>query len=188
VNGRAKAAAAIRVREKRPAASRYWLKSIGMSSVAVSDTEHLITFAVMLIVALVISGLTVRIRAQADSARQRERRIAALYAMSRELATTREVDGLLGTALRHIGEVFPGQLAVFLPDDTGRVAVRRTHPSQLPMDASELAVAHWVYEHRQVAGLGTATLPGARALYLPLVGSRGAVGVLGMSPAEPRSL
>src|SRR5438093_2118221 len=157
-------------------------------SFAVSDSEHLITFAVMLVVALVISGLTVRIRAQADSARQRERRIAALYAMSRELATTRDVDGLLETALRHLSEVFPGQLAVFLPDDTGRVAVRRTHPSQLPMDASELAVAHWVYEHRQVAGLGTATLPGARALYLPLVGSRGAVGVLGMSPAEPRSL
>ena len=55
------------------------------------------------------------------------------------------------------------------------------------MDASELAVAHWVYEHRQLAGLGTATLPGARALYLPLVGSRGAVGVLGMSPADARA-
>jgi two-component system sensor histidine kinase KdpD len=34
-------------------------------SFAVADTEHLITFTVMLIVALVISGLTVRIRAQA---------------------------------------------------------------------------------------------------------------------------
>ena len=56
------------------------------------------------------------------------------------------------------------------------------------MDASELAVAHWVYEHRQLAGLGTATLPGARALYLPLVGSRGAVGVLGMSPADAHAL
>ena len=56
-------------------------------SFAVSDTEYLITFAVMLIVALVISGLTMRIRAQADRARDRERRIAALYALSRDLAT-----------------------------------------------------------------------------------------------------
>ena len=56
------------------------------------------------------------------------------------------------------------------------------------MDESELAVAHWVYQHRQLAGLGTATLPGARALYLPLVGSRGAVGVLGMSPADAHAL
>ncbi len=154
-------------------------------SFAVSDSEHLITFAVMLVVALIISGLTVRIRAQADSARQRERRIAALYAMSRELATTRGVDGLLETALRHIGDVFPGSLAVVLPDEAGRVTPRRMHPAEFEMDADELAVAHWVYEHREVAGLGTATLPGARALYLPLIGSRGAVGVLGLSPADP---
>ena len=157
-------------------------------SFAVSDTEHLITFTVMLTVALVISGLTVRIRAQADRARDRERRIAALYALSRDLATTRDVDGLLDTAVRHIADVFPGQLAVLLPGDDGRVAPRRMHPAEFSMDASELAVAHWVYEHRQPAGLGTATLPGARALYLPLVGSRGAVGVLGMSPADAHAL
>src|SRR6185369_15944789 len=129
-------------------------------SFAVADTEHLITFTVMLIVALVISGLTMRIRAQADRARDRERRIAALYALSRDLATTRDVEGLLETAVKHIADVFPG----------------------------ELAVAHWVYQHGQLAGLGTATLPGARAVYLPLVGSRGAIGVLGLSPTDAHAL
>ena len=78
---------------------------------AVSDTQYLVTFAVMLVVALVISGLTVRIRAQAESARERERRMAALYAMSRELAGTRGVHQLLEVAARHIAEVFrtPGR-------------------------------------------------------------------------------
>src|SRR5215470_12375403 len=98
-------------------------------SFAVSDLEHLITFGVMLIVALVISGLTVRIRAQADAARDRERRIAALYAMSRELASTRGVDSLLETALRHIGDVFTGQMGILLPEESGRVVVRRAHPA-----------------------------------------------------------
>ena len=64
-------------------------------SFGVSDTEHLLTFAIMLLVALVISGLTVRIRVQAETARSRERRIAALYGMSRELAGARDVDRLL---------------------------------------------------------------------------------------------
>jgi len=32
--------------------------------------------------------------------------------------------------------------------------------------------------------LGTSTLPGAAALYVPLIGSRGAVGVLGVKPTE----
>ncbi|HEY4910990.1 MAG TPA: DUF4118 domain-containing protein, partial [Methylomirabilota bacterium] len=73
-------------------------------SFAVSDTQYLITFGVMLVVALVISGLTVRTRIQALAARERERRTAALYAMSRELANTREVESLLAIAVQHILE------------------------------------------------------------------------------------
>jgi two-component system sensor histidine kinase KdpD len=38
-----------------------------------------------------------------------------------------------------------------------------------------------------MAGLGTATLPGARALYLPLIASRGALGVLGIEPSHARA-
>jgi len=44
---------------------------------AVADVQYLVTFGVMLIVAIVISTLTVQIRTQADVARQRERRTAA---------------------------------------------------------------------------------------------------------------
>ncbi len=151
-------------------------------SFAVSDTQYLITFAVMLIVALVISGLTVRTRAQALAARERERRTAALYAMSRELANTRDVDDLLAIAVQHIVEVFPGEVAVLLPEVGGRLSPRPVPAATLRMDTTELAVAQWVYAHRELAGLGTSTLPGATALYVPLIGSRGAVGVLGVRP------
>ncbi len=47
-------------------------------------------------------------------------------------------------------------------------------------------VAQWVYKHNQLAGAGTNTLPAAQALYLPLVGTQGVVGVLGVKPSEPR--
>jgi two-component system sensor histidine kinase KdpD len=153
-------------------------------SFAVSDTQYLVTFAVMLAVALVISGLTVRIRAQADAARNRERRTAALYAMSRELANTRGVDGLLAIAIRHIVDVFPAEVSVLLPDTAGRLAARSVPAATLRADSTEQAVAQWVFEHRELAGLGTSTLPGAAALHVPLIGSRGAVGVLGVKPAE----
>jgi two-component system sensor histidine kinase KdpD len=52
----------------------------------------------------------------------------------------------------------------------------------------EEAVAKWVYEHGQTAGLGTGTLPGADGIYLPLTASHGTVGVLGVVPHEPRRL
>src|SRR5216683_933068 len=155
---------------------------------AVSDTQYLVTFSVMLVVALVISSLAVRIRAQAESARERERRMAALYAMSRELASTRGLRELLEVAVRHIAEVFRTQVVVLLPQPDGRLGPDEGDAAQFPMDASELAVGQWVHEHGQVAGQGTDTLPGASALYLPLTGSRGTVGVLGLRPQDPRPL
>jgi two-component system sensor histidine kinase KdpD len=152
----------------------------------VSDVRHIFTFAVMLLVGLVISGLTVRIRAQASAARNREQRTSALYAMSRELASTRGVDELLRIAIRHISEIFRSQVVVLLPDPGKGLAP--WSGSQYGMDPNELGVGQWVYEHRQLAGLGTATLPGASALYLPLIASRGPAGVLGVRPAERPAL
>jgi len=153
---------------------------------AVSDVRHIFTFAVMLIVGFVISGLTARIRAQALAARDREQRTAALYAMSRELASTRGVDELLTIAVRHIAEVFRSQVVVLLPDAVVRLAP--WSDGQFQMDANDLGVGRWVFEHRQPAGLGTATLPGASALYLPLLASRGPVGVLGIRPVDRHAL
>jgi two-component system sensor histidine kinase KdpD len=75
-------------------------------------------------------------------------------------------------------------VAALLPDATGRLAARAVPVATLRADATELAVAQWVFTHQELAGLGTSTLPGAAALYVPLVGSRGAVGVLGVKPAE----
>ena len=56
------------------------------------------------------------------------------------------------------------------------------------LGAREEGAAQWVYEHQQLAGLGTTTLPSAEALYLPLAAARGTVGVLGVRPAQPRRL
>jgi two-component system sensor histidine kinase KdpD len=142
----------------------------------------------MLIVAVVIGSLAAQIRTQAESARERERRMAALYAMSRELASTRGVQALLAVAVRHITEVFGARVVVLLPDASRRLTGDEAPGGQFPMDPSELAVSQWVYEHGQVAGQGTDTLPGATGLYLPLIGSRGTVGVLGLRPNDARSL
>ncbi|HEX2482384.1 MAG TPA: sensor histidine kinase KdpD, partial [Methylomirabilota bacterium] len=151
-------------------------------SFAVSDTEYIVTFVVMLGLAAMISTLTARIRGQAEAARQRERRTAALYAMTRDLVSQRGLDELLRAATRHIAEVFGSRVAVFLPDRDGRLVRRAGELAPGTDEASEHGVAQWVQEHGQMAGRGSPTLPGARALYVPLPASRGTVGVLGVEP------
>ena len=152
---------------------------------AVSDGRYLFTFLVMLIVSLVISGLTVRTRSQAEAARHRERQTAALYAMARELASTRDADALAEVAARHVREVFRGPVVLLRPGPGG---LEPAAGAQLEVDANELGVARWVFEHRQPAGLGTTTLPGAAALYVPLVGSTGPLGVLGLRPPDRHAM
>ena len=62
------------------------IRSLPRWTFAVADTQYLLTFLVMLVTGLVISTLTARVQFQGESARRRERRTAALYAISRELA------------------------------------------------------------------------------------------------------
>jgi two-component system sensor histidine kinase KdpD len=151
---------------------------------AVSDTQYVVTFAVMLLVALTISNMAARVRQQAETARQREKRTAALYAMSRQFASTRGRINLAQIAVRQVSEVFESRAAIFLPEANGRLAI--VGENDFCEDADERVVAQWVYDHRQMAGAGTETLPIARALYLPLVTLQGVVGVLGVCPAQPR--
>jgi two-component system sensor histidine kinase KdpD len=150
---------------------------------AVTDTQYVITFAVMLVVAVVISTLTTRLRAQAEAARQRERRTAALYSMTRTLVSQRGLDDLLSAATRHIADMFGARVAMLLPGPDGQLLRRAGELAPGADEPRESAVAQWVQEHGQMAGRGSATLPGARALYLPLKAARGTVGVLGVEPA-----
>ncbi len=145
---------------------------------AVSDTQYLVTFAVMLTIALVISTLTARIRQQAQSARLRESRTASLYLMSRELSSTLNLDDLITIGLRHIAEVFDSKVAIYLPNFEGVLQVR------IPLEGLDAGVAVWAFKNKQPAGLSTSTLPAANALYVPLFGAKAVIGVLAIRPAD----
>jgi two-component system, OmpR family, sensor histidine kinase KdpD len=154
-------------------------------SFAVSDSQYLITFAVMLLVALVISSMTVSIRHQAKIAGHRERRIASLYSMSRELAATRGEENIVRIAVKHVAEVFEVQAVVLLPDEAGRIVYPKGDGAAQSCHGSDLSVAQWVYDHGQMAGQGTDTLPGGEMVYLPLKASAVMIGVLALLPLNP---
>jgi len=151
-------------------------------SFAVSDFQYLLTFGVMLVVALVISNLAVRLQQQAELARYRERQTGVLYAMSRDLAIHRGTGMLAQLAAQHLRDVFDAQVAIFLADADKRVQLQRAELLFFELDPKEAGVAQWVYDHSERAGLGTDTLPGASALYLPLVCSTGPIGVIALRP------
>jgi two-component system sensor histidine kinase KdpD len=153
-------------------------------SFVVSDIQYLLTFGVMLAAALVISNLAVRLHQQAELARYRERRTGVLYAMSRDLVTHRGTGMLAQLAAKHLRDVFDAQVAIFLTDVDKRVQLQRGELLFFELEPKESGVAQWVFDHSERAGLGTDTLPGASALYLPLIGSSGAIGVVAVRPRD----
>ena len=152
----------------------------------VSDTQYIVTFAVMLVVAVVIGTLTARLRDQAQVERQRARRAAALHELSRELAGRRSMRDLLGSAVERVAEVFECRAAALLPDEQERVQAVAGDVDLVDSHAHERGVAQWVFDHAQPAGLGTHTLPGSQALHLPLAASGRVLGVLALQPRDPR--
>ncbi|MEA3106874.1 MAG: two-component system, OmpR family, sensor histidine kinase KdpD [Gammaproteobacteria bacterium] len=157
-------------------------------SFAVSDFQYLVTFAVMLVVALTIATLVANVRAQTRVAGARERRTSLLYAMSRELAATRGVENLARVAIKHVAETFAARAVVLVPEPGGRLRHPARPPGPEALKGSDLSVAQWVFDHSAPAGLGTDTLPAAPAQYLPLVGSQSTWGVLAVEPTQRRRL
>ncbi len=155
-------------------------------SFAVHDTQYLFTFAVMLATALTISTLTARITFQAEAARTRERRTASLYAMSHQLSAARTLEQIAEAAVCHVGEAVDGKVTILLAGPGGAPLAPVTSETGGLADAPhDEAVARWVYDHGELAGHGTNTLPGSAALYLPLRASHGSVGVMAVLPNGP---
>ncbi|MBI5361904.1 MAG: sensor histidine kinase KdpD [Planctomycetes bacterium] len=155
---------------------------------AVSSTTYVVTFLVMLLVAVSVSRRTVILREQADDARERERRTAALFTLARELGAANGAAEVAETSARQIRALFGGAAAVFLRSmEVDAVGALVAHGPAVPelTNERELAVARWVVEHGRPAGRGTDTLPAAHTLFLPLSGRSGVFGVFGFLPAQP---
>lgn len=160
-----------------------------------SDTQYFITFGVMLVAAIVLSTQTSQLQLQATASRQREQRTAALYELSRELVSVRSIERLLPTIVRLLSSTFESQVMLLLPVEQklqpwGGVAgwwdERIGAGMVYAPDARDMGVAQWAYEHQQIAGNSTTTLPAAEGLYVPLIGAHGTLGVLGIRSGDPQ--
>jgi two-component system sensor histidine kinase KdpD len=156
-------------------------------SFSVADTRHLLTFAIMLGVALTISNVAAGLRYQTRIALYRERRTRALNELGRELAGALLPETIVDMSRHHLEGLFQSQVCILLPGAQEKLYSPMPLPEhkELPLDT---AIAQWVYDHQQPAGLGTQSLPGAPMYYLPLKAPMRTRGVLALMPSQKRLL
>jgi two-component system sensor histidine kinase KdpD len=153
-------------------------------SFAVSDLRHVVTFAVMLLVAAVISSLMRRVRDQAEAAREREHRTEVLYHLSRDLARAQSVQAILSAAAEHVAHVFESRMVVLIPQPGDNLGPIYTSAGLEANIRAELGVAYAAWRSHRHAGLLTPIFSESSGHYLPLIASRGSVGVMGLFPDD----
>ena len=146
-------------------------------SFAVTDVQYLVTFAVMLCVALVVGQLTAGLKAQAEVATLREQRVRALYGMSKALASALLPEQVAELGQRFIQAEFGMPSTLVLADDAGHL--HDIPGGNAPVD---LGIAQWAYDKSLPAGKGTDTLPASSSLVLPLKAIMRTRGVLVVEP------
>ncbi len=156
-------------------------------SVAVADTEYVLTFISLLAVGLLISTLMAQQREQLEAIRLYEGETSALYALSRDLAVAEEIAAIVLAIVTNVGHTLARDVVVFLAEDG---ALRRFPlDDTVPLDVQERAVVEWVWTTRRPAGLGAEQYGDAPGYYVPLKTAQRALGVLGVrSREEPEAL
>lgn len=151
---------------------------------AVNDAQYIVTFAVMLAIAMLISTLTSRLKQQVESTQLRERRTSALYQMGKQLSSLYGTMFLVSAAGERIAEMVGGEVAIYLHDPGHPPQLMHGIQSTIAADTLSAAVASWVIDNEQIAGAGTDTLPNSPALFLPLHGSQQVLGALAVKAVD----
>jgi two-component system sensor histidine kinase KdpD len=143
-------------------------------SMAVADAQYLITFAVMLVVALVIGQLAARLREKALLAARREDETRALYDMAKLLSGAVAAEQVADIVRDFLGSRLEIEAVLYLPDRNETLVAT---PARQGGDQHQGHVRA-VYEQGQPMHLAAEESGFAPALALPLVSPVRTRGVL----------
>lgn len=152
-------------------------------SFAVSDVQYLVTFAVMLAVALAIGQLTAGLKFQAEAATAREHRVRSLYDMARDLSAALQPEQVAEIGARFLRSEFDAHSTLLVADDHDQL-----QPLPGGLAEVDMGVVQWAFDRGESAGLGTDTLPSSPALVLPLKAPMRVRGVLALVPGQTIAL
>ena len=148
----------------------------------VSDSQYLITFGAFLFVGVVISLLVVRARDLAFAAQRREEYTSTLYALSLDLASSKDTHNILETVAAHVSRSCHCKSAFLLPYDS-ELQIEYISIG-LNLDEKDMTAATWCLRSGMAAGKDTDTLSSASLKYYPLRTVNGVIGVMGVKPEE----
>ena len=147
--------------------------------------EYPVTFISMLLSALVASTLTMRARQESKRAENREKRVQILYRLEKNLLVVHSKPQLLMVAAKDISGLFNASVMIVAADLEGNLSMRHVVGTDcFHRDQEKIAIQE-TFQSGLASGAGGELFPACKAYYLPIVGSSGVLGVIGIAFAQP---
>lgn len=146
-------------------------------SLAVSNIQYLVTFAVMLATALITGQLAAGLKQKAQEALVRERQTRALYEVARQLAGTLALEQVFAIARQFVRQEFNAESTILLPADQPPVPEAAPEALGFRIEPHLAAIA---LHNGEMVHTNELSSGGYASLYLPLRASmriRGALAV-----------
>ena len=147
----------------------------------ISDPQNVVTLMVLIVVAVVASQLTGRLKREATIGARTASENAALAAFGQRLASVSEEAGTAGAVCEEVARLLDVSTVLFARDDA-RVKVVGASPVNPTLGALDIAAAEWVFDRGEVTGRDSGTLTASEWQFHPLETALGVLGVLGIAP------
>ncbi|WP_195266632.1 MULTISPECIES: sensor histidine kinase KdpD [unclassified Clostridium] len=158
------------------------------------DPGYLVTFIIMLTSALVTSTLTNKVKYQANVSAVIANRTNILLEASRDLERTNNLEDIILTAQRQLYKFLKKPIIIYEVENESIKSIynyRFEDGSEIDkkyISEDEKAVVSWVIRNKKRAGVSTDTLPGAKAMYIPLTGQNNVMVVIGIVMIENENI
>lgn len=153
-------------------------------SFAVSDIQYLLTFAVMLTVALIIGHLTIGLRQRADEAQQVASRSQALYTLARHLAGALSIEQVRDHTAGFARAQLHASLYLLVPDAHNQLGAASPEDAAVLNHAELARVIQIVYQDHKGITTHQISADGTLIAVMPLSGSTRSRGVLVMTQQQ----
>ena len=146
-----------------------------------------ITLSVMLLVTLVTSSVTAKIKRQATIARIKEQKAELLYEINRKMLSSRSVSTIVHHATTYLNNDLQRSVVLYTsfdnPERLGYYVSRAKNDANIAFFSSEIeqSAARLALQRREPVGIGGVPQNGVMAFYRPIITQERVYGILGIS-------
>ncbi len=143
--------------------------------------EYPVTFIVMMIVSLITSTLTTRVKHETQRAELREKRMRMLYQLERNLLAIKDISEVAQVAAKDAALLFGTSVLVTVSDVNSQLGRGYIAGENVFDSAKEISACVEAFRSGIACGTGTSLFEDSRAYFQPIKGQSGVLGVIGIA-------